>query len=148
MLDLYKRLNLDPQANENAIREQLRAHPSPETSLDPQLIQAAQHILLHPKRRAVYDRNYQVLCTIGQLRSHLGMNLRPFWARANSHDFTRISAPHTPPTSASTDPVAVIRAASTGRRRRTRHRRLKRLTLLVVILLLTLLALRYVGLLQ
>ena len=48
--------------------------------------EAAEFVLLHPARRAVYDRHHRLLTTVAQLRSRLALGLRqllaPLEARA------------------------------------------------------------------
>ncbi len=138
MKDFYKHIEADEESTESTIQA---AIASKSLTLEPEVLDAAKFVLLDEQRRAVYDRNRQVLLTIGALRSHLGMNLRPFWARADARDFTYVSAPRR--RDQPTDPIAVIRAASGGRRKRVRRRWLKRLAILVVILLVVMAILRW-----
>src|SRR5437764_7359381 len=88
MKDLYKRLGLDDAATTEAIRDARSAPTGPAGALDAATREAAEFVLLDPRRRAVYDRNRQVLVTIGQLRSRLGLNLKPFWSRGGFGDFS------------------------------------------------------------
>src|SRR5260221_1489819 len=106
MKDLYKHLGLDPSAFPPAIRAAL---PNTENATR----EAAQYILLNPRRRAVYDRNHRVLSTIGQLRGRLALGLRPFWSHGHHHDFT---VPFSPTTPAGADPFSVINAAGQATR--------------------------------
>ena len=80
MRDLYKRLNLSDDANEDAIRGSL-------ARADPQLRTAAEAILLDPRRRPVYDRNRRLLLTIASVRFELGLNFTRFWSRKEFKDF-------------------------------------------------------------
>jgi len=80
MQDFYKRLNLPADASEDQIRQRL-------AMADPSIRAAAQTILLDARRRQVYDRNREVLFTIGQLRLKLGLNYTRFWARREYRDF-------------------------------------------------------------
>src|SRR3954447_20160912 len=89
MKDFYKRLGLDGDAaTPDAIRAALAAPAEPAHALDAATREAAEFVLLDPRRRAVYDRNRRVLVTIGQLRSRLGLNLKPFWSRGGVGDFS------------------------------------------------------------
>ena len=90
---------------------------------------AAEFVLLDPRRRAVYDRNRQVLVTIGQLRSRLGLNLKPFWSRGGFGDFSyafdptggragvAAAAAAQPPQDPLADPRMLSRPFGAGRRR-------------------------------
>jgi len=80
MKDLYKRLNVSEGSGEERIRSALAGST-------PDLQSSAEFILLDPRRRAVYDRNRQLLITIGQLRFDLGLNYTPFWSRRQFKDF-------------------------------------------------------------
>jgi hypothetical protein len=81
MRDLYKRLGLEESSGDGDIRSALAA-------ADPATREAAEFILLDPRRREVYDRNRGVLVTVGKLRAKLGLNLARFWPRARFADFT------------------------------------------------------------
>jgi hypothetical protein len=81
MRDLYKRLGLDESSDDGAIRAAV-------ATADPATREAAEFILLDPRRREVYDRNRQVLATVGTLRAKLGLNLARFWPRSRFADFT------------------------------------------------------------
>lgn len=112
MKNLYKRLNIDETATEQQVREALA---SPAVALDPETRDAAEFVLLDPDRRAAYDRTHRVLTTVGQLRSHLGLNLKPFWARGRFRDYTLDSSPPTdlrPPRSIR--PADIARAFGLG----------------------------------
>ena len=87
MKDLYKQLGVDELAGEGDVRVALSAVADPATR------EAAEFILLDPRRRAVYDRNRRVLATVGRLRANLGLNLTRFWSRARFADFTIDLAP-------------------------------------------------------
>ena len=89
MKDLYQRLNLPEQASETEVAGALAAAHAATR-------QAAEHILLDPQRRAVYDRNRRLLVTIGTLRAHLGLNLKPFWSRGGFRDFSYPFGPGQP----------------------------------------------------
>jgi hypothetical protein len=86
MKDLYKQLGVDESSGEADIRAALGAAA-------PDVREAAEFILLDPSRRAVYDRNRQVLVTVGRLRARLGLNLARFWPRARFADFTIDTTP-------------------------------------------------------
>src|SRR3954468_7794268 len=94
MKDFYKRLGLDGDAaTPDAIRAALAAPAEPARAPDAATREAAAFVLLDPRRRAVYDRNRRVLVTIGQLRSRLGLNLKPFRSRGRFGDFSYPFAP-------------------------------------------------------
>ena len=90
MKDLYKRLNVPDGATDEQIRRRLPAATA-------ELRAAADTILLEPRRRRVYDRNRQLLVTIGRLRFDLGLNYTGFWSRRQFKDFWRAPQPFTPP---------------------------------------------------
>jgi hypothetical protein len=81
MKDLYKQLGVSESSGEADVRAAL-------AGAGPELREAAELILLDPARREVYDRNRQVLLTIGRLRANLGLNLTRFWPRSRFGDFT------------------------------------------------------------
>ena len=85
MKDLYKRLSIDPASSAQQIREVMS---SPVARADAAALEAAEFVLLDKNRRAVYDRTHRVLTTIGELRLHLGLNFKTFWARGRLKDFT------------------------------------------------------------
>ncbi len=86
MKDFYSAMGLTADANEDAIRSALASVPH-DVRAD------AEYVLLHPRRRTVYDRNHRLLTTIGQLRSHLGLSYTRFWARQEYKDFWDEVAP-------------------------------------------------------
>jgi hypothetical protein len=80
MQDLYKRLNVKVDASEEAIRDRLAL-------VDGATRSAAETVLLDSRRRRVYDRNREVLSTIGHIRLSLRLNYTRFWARREYRDF-------------------------------------------------------------
>ena len=132
MKDFYKRLRLDDAATADVIRGALAAPAEPAGALDAATREAAEFVLLDARRRAVYDRNRQVLVTVGQLRARLGLNLKPFWSRGGFGDFsypfdptgghsggaTTAAGTH-PPQDPLADPRMLWRAFGAGRRRRS-----------------------------
>ena len=113
MRDLYKRLGVGEDSSPEEIRAALPA-------ADADTRAAAEMILLHPGRRAVYDRNRKVLATVGHLRSRLGLNLTGSWPRSRFGDFTVAPEPPAvplPPRGRRVDPMAVLRAFGGGRGR-------------------------------
>jgi hypothetical protein len=92
MKDLYKQLGVADSVGEAEIREAVGRAAA-------EVREAAAFILLDPARRAVYDRNRQVLVTVGRLRANLGLNLTRFWPRPRFADFT-ISLSPVPPDAA------------------------------------------------
>jgi len=140
MIDLYKRLGIGDESVADAIRAALPA-------ADPQTRQAAESILLDPRRRPVYDRNRRLLVTVGQLRAHLGLNFTRFWSRHQFTDFRYVLEPEAgaapPAIKPPVDPLAVLRAFSP---RGARHRRPRRqdswpaTAIIVLLALITVLA--------
>jgi hypothetical protein len=127
MKDLYKRLGIPPTASAEEIRVAIGVTNEAATR------EAAEFILLAPRRRTVYDRNHRVMTMIGQLRGRLAMGLRPFWSHGDHRDFTAASNPVAAGASgrgaggaaAGRDPISVIGAAGGhehGHRRRRRRR--------------------------
>ena len=82
MRDLYRQLKLRPYAPSEEIRQALA------TSKFEALRPEAERVLLNPQRRPTYDRTHRLLITVGQLRTRLDLQLRPFWARSGNQDFT------------------------------------------------------------
>ena len=113
MLDLYKRLDLPQNSPDEAIRAVL-----PEIA--PVVGAAAREILLDPRRRAVYDRNYRLLRVIAQLRSDLGLNYTRFWSRKEFKDFWQtpvFEMPQSPaPAKRRVDKIMIERAFHTAKR--------------------------------
>ena len=104
MIDLYKRLGLEESADENAIRAALAKASRPDRA-------SAEAILLDRRRRAVYDRNRQLLLSISQLRGHLGLNYTRFWARREFKDFWHDLTPLQPrPAGRRVDALMIARA--------------------------------------
>ena len=123
MIDLYRRLNVSPDSDAASVDAAL-PHADPATR------EAAQMILLNQRRRAVYDRNRQVLVTIGQLRARLGINYSRFWSRALYGDFvvdleSEASGPP-PRLRQRVDPMGILRAFGPRRGTRHHHRRRRR----------------------
>ena len=127
MKDLYKHLGLEETASPDAVREALATRAAPGTPAESATRSAAEFVLLDPRRRAVYDRNRRVLVSIGQLRSRLGLNLKPFWSRGGFGDFSyafdptggragAAAASHAPQDPLA-DPRMLWRAFGAGRRR-------------------------------
>jgi hypothetical protein len=96
MRDLYRQLKLRPYAPPEEIRQALATYEF--EALRPE----AERVLLNPRRRQTYDRTHRLLTTVGQLRTRLDLQLRPFWARSGNQDFT--AARH----DARINPVAVM----------------------------------------
>lgn len=116
MRDLYKRLGLEETSGDAAIRAAAAA-------ADAETREAAEFILLDPRRREVYDRNRRLLLTVGRLRANLGLNLTRFWPRARFGDFTVDLAPPPQARPRYLDPMAMawalgVRPPRTGRGRR------------------------------
>jgi hypothetical protein len=82
MRDLYRRLNVRPYAPPEEVRQAL-------ASFDMEALRPdAERVLLNPRRRQSYDRAHRLLVTVGQLRTRLDLQLRPFWGRSGNQDFT------------------------------------------------------------
>ena len=111
MKDLYKQLGVDESAGEGEVRAALGAVADRDTR------EAAEFILLDPRRREVYDRNRRVVAMIGRLRANLGLNLTRFWPRARFADFTVDLAPP-PGRPRRIDPMQMAWALGVGSRSR------------------------------
>jgi len=112
MRDFYRRLKIPENSGRKEIKLALIDFP------DKELRGAGATILLDERRKAVYDRDRQVLATIGQLRSRLGLYLAPFWARGQFADFTYGDPP---PTSSQKINQLIVSQAFKPVRRRRRH---------------------------
>ena len=127
MKDLYQRLDVHDTADEDAIRAAL-------PTSDPAVREAAEFILLDPRRREVYDRNRHVLATVGRLRANLGLNLTRFWPRARFADFTIDLTPPPPPRRPRTiDPMAMAWAFGVRPGRAPRRSRDKWVAVAVIV---------------
>lgn len=74
MINLYRAIGIrDSRADKNTLIRAIRAMPDNVNS------RAASYILLHPERRAVYDRHHDVLITIGRVRGAIGLTSCPNW---------------------------------------------------------------------
>jgi len=119
MQDLYKRLNARVDASEQAIRDRLPL-------VDAATRSVAQAVLLDSRRRRVYDRNREVLSTIGHIRLRLGLNYTRFWARREYRDFWQDGI-HVPPVTDSpkrgrmVDKMMIAQAFHTVRHHSRRH---------------------------
>lgn len=81
MRDLYKRLGVPPTASRESIEQSL-------PRADPQTRRDAEHILLHERRRGVYDVNRTALENIGALRAGLGLDQTSAWLDSGAEEFT------------------------------------------------------------
>lgn len=70
MRDLYAELGLDPMSTNEEIASTLKQNPA---------MAAHATILLNGKKRAVYDRSWFTLKTIGTLRHRLGLDTDETW---------------------------------------------------------------------
>ena len=107
MRDLYHRLGIKSDAGEEEIRRALASG-----TMDASLRTDAERVLLVPRHRQGYDRAHRLLTTIGQLRTRLDLQLRPFWARSSNQDFTAASHP------GHTNPIAVVQSLNPPKRSR------------------------------
>jgi hypothetical protein len=83
MKDLYEWLSISPDTSKGIIRRRLQRID------DEELTQEVQEVLLHSGRREVYDRNYRLLKTIGELRARLKLNDGANWRKGKaSRDFS------------------------------------------------------------
>ena len=133
MNDLYKRLGVDESAGEGEVRAALGA------AADSQTREAAEFIVLDPRRREVYDRNRRVVTTIGRLRANLGLNLTRFWPRGRFADFTIDLAPSQPARPRGIDPMRMAWAFGVGSKSSRRRHWVRKRTLVTAfaILLIT-----------
>jgi len=142
MRDLYKQLHLEESAPAEAIQSAC-------SQAQPDVRPVAEFILLDEHLRRVYDRNRNLLTTVGQLRARLGLSLSPFWTRGAFADFTfdpllkYPSAQTTHEGQHLADPLEVLRAFDGARRRKRRRPKAHYflIGLAVIILLATLTAL-------
>jgi len=114
MRDFYRQLEVEPTASRKELRAALMGVK------DVSFRNRGASILLDERRRAVYDRDRQVLTTIGRMRSNLGLYLAPFWARSDMADFTYHETPAA--TSPRFDDIIVKQAFAPAKSRRRRHR--------------------------
>lgn len=114
MRDFYRLLEVEPTASRKELRAALMGVK------DVSFRNRGASILLDERRRAVYDRDRQVLTTIGRMRSNLGLYLSPFWARSDMSDFTYNETPAVG--SRRFDDIIVKQAFAPAKSRRRRHR--------------------------
>lgn len=82
MKDLYQRLNIQRQSSDSEdIRMAIATCP------DDRIAQAAEHILLEPKRRQYYDMHHRLLTTIGQIRANLDVPESSTWNALQVEEF-------------------------------------------------------------
>ena len=82
MKDLYQRLNIQRQSSDSEdIRMAIATCP------DDGIAQAAEHILLEPKRRQYYDMHHRLLTTIGQIRANLNVPESSAWNALQVEEF-------------------------------------------------------------
>jgi hypothetical protein len=103
MRDFYSALDLPVDASEDVIRRALDNAPA-DLRVD------AEFILLDRRRRVAYDRNHQLLTTIGQLLSHLGLCYTRFWARQEYKEFWNEVVPEAKPRGRRVDAVLIAGA--------------------------------------
>lgn len=84
MKDLYRRIGLPSQTDDIATIERA---VSATQGTDPASARAARHVLLHPDRKAVYDRTRNVVVRIAQLRANLGLSRAPNGLATDCGDF-------------------------------------------------------------
>jgi hypothetical protein len=92
MKDLYAKLGVQPSASAREIAEILKQKPE---------LASIGTILLNPEKRAVYDRAYSTLKTIGALRHRLGLDKADSWFLKSHPNFapslsTVVKARHAP----------------------------------------------------
>ena len=114
MRDFYRQLDVKPTASRKELRAALMGVK------DVSSRNRGASILLDERRRAVYDRDRQVLDTIGHMRSHLGLYLAPFWARGDMADFTYNETPAVG--SPRFDDIIIRQAFAPAKSRHRRHR--------------------------
>jgi hypothetical protein len=114
MKDFYQRLKIAPYAEEATVRAAL-------ADADPPSREAAEFVLLDPKRRRIYDRDHRLLTMIGELRMHLGLNYTRFWARQEYRDFWRELMPAQEPVGRRVDAMMIARAFGAVGRHGRRH---------------------------
>lgn len=91
MKDLYLHILVEPEASEAELAAAIDAAAEAD---------ACRAILLHPLRRAIYNRSYSTLKTIGELRHRLNLDTPDSWFQQNCPDFVHrfksASSPQTP----------------------------------------------------
>lgn len=73
MRNLYKHLQISPEASDSVIRGAIN------NCTDSSIKKDATHILLNPNLKAVYDRNYHLLKVISEIRGELKLDSTPNW---------------------------------------------------------------------
>ncbi|MGO2879022.1 hypothetical protein ACT3UJ_01170 [Halomonas sp. 86] len=82
MRDLYQRLNVPPQANDEELQQAVARCPNSA------LRQDAEAAFAVAKRRADYDKLHATLSDIGQLRTQLGLTHGAHWQDDVANDFS------------------------------------------------------------
>jgi hypothetical protein len=84
MKNLYRRIGLARATDDVSLVEQaLQDRPG----LDSDARQGVRFVLLHPNRKATYDKTLSVVACIGQLRSNLGLSKTTLWLESDCMDF-------------------------------------------------------------
>lgn len=117
MRDLYRRNGLQPYESDRALLERALTGATEE-------VEAGRQILLHPHRKALYDRYHADLRLLGELRTALNLAEAPFCREDELGDFhvappLRATASQGPAESAAPDGKG--RAADRPARSRLRH---------------------------
>ena len=112
MKDLYARLDVQPNADEQELEAALRDEPGMET---------AAAILLDQEKRARYDRAHATLKAIGVLRQRLRLDTGDSWFLQNCPDFAPgfkpAAAPAKPEASATVEPTPTERRETAAQAR-------------------------------
>lgn len=87
MKNLYKLLKVERGSSIGKIKAAIERCQNNGTKQD------AKRVLLEPESRQVYDRNHELLTTIGELRSNLGLTYSPNWDGELRKEFTKSKAP-------------------------------------------------------
>lgn len=81
MKNLYKRLGILSGASMAELRSAIESCRNQAIKAD------AEHVLLNPKRKEIYDRNHTTLCQIGDLRAGMGQTHSRQWLVGGGSDF-------------------------------------------------------------
>ncbi len=113
MRDLYQRLHLSPDADEEAVADAVERCEHSALKGD------AATVLQAESRRAEYDALHDTLSDIGRLRARLGLTHAPYWRAGPADDF---SLPPGPPGSRFEEWMQRLNRAAQAHNRRPRWR--------------------------
>jgi|GEM_PF-4991390 len=88
MRNLYRHLDCPAQADIEVVRQAIQR-----LAVDDPVREDAEYILLDPVRRKIYDRHWQLLTQLGQLRSDMGLEQTEHWLSILEQEFSVPSQP-------------------------------------------------------